>query len=119
MGNDKKIQRKDQRIAQLEKSLREARQKYEKLLAQCANLTTAMDSMGKSATGASSNVGARPRNVIRAVRGGTSRVDTNEGSMSTGYPSPESSPVADSPTRIGQRIAVAGPPQPVAMSRRM
>eukprot|EP00928_Gymnodinium_smaydae_P033197 TRINITY_DN23843_c0_g2_i2.p1 TRINITY_DN23843_c0_g2~~TRINITY_DN23843_c0_g2_i2.p1 ORF type:complete len:718 (+),score=225.32 TRINITY_DN23843_c0_g2_i2:188-2341(+) len=48
--SDKKIQRKDQRIAQLEKNLREAKQKYEKLLTQCANLTAAMDVMGRSRT---------------------------------------------------------------------
>merc|ERR1719487_1470431 len=46
--NDKKIQRKDQRIGQLERNLREAKQKYEKLLTQCANLTAAMDVMGRS-----------------------------------------------------------------------
>merc|ERR1712187_192378 len=46
--NDKKIQRKDQRIGQLERNLREAKQKYEKLLTQCANLTAAMDIMGRT-----------------------------------------------------------------------
>merc|ERR1719337_525440 len=45
---DKKIQRKDQRISQLERNLREAKQKYEKLLTQCANLTAAMDVMGRT-----------------------------------------------------------------------
>merc|ERR1712087_774440 len=46
--NDKKTQRKDQRIQQLERNLREAKQKYEKLLTQCANLTAAMDCMGRT-----------------------------------------------------------------------
>eukprot|EP00929_Paragymnodinium_shiwhaense_P119405 TRINITY_DN912_c0_g4_i1.p1 TRINITY_DN912_c0_g4~~TRINITY_DN912_c0_g4_i1.p1 ORF type:complete len:686 (+),score=178.33 TRINITY_DN912_c0_g4_i1:234-2291(+) len=45
---DKKLVRKDQRIVQLERNLREAKQKYEKLLTQCANLTAAMDVMGRS-----------------------------------------------------------------------
>mmetsp|Transcript_73369 Transcript_73369/g.203668 ORF Transcript_73369/g.203668 Transcript_73369/m.203668 type:complete len:709 (+) Transcript_73369:100-2226(+) len=69
--NDKKIQRKDQRIVQLEKNLREAKQKYEKLLTQCANLTAAMDVMGRSQT-------AIPKrsNIVRPVRGGIiQRVD--------------------------------------------
>ena len=43
--NEKKVSRKDQRIQQLEKNLREAKSKYEKLLNQCANLTQAMDVM--------------------------------------------------------------------------
>merc|ERR1712048_1501667 len=69
--NDKKIQRKDQRITQLERNLREAKQKYEKLLTQCANLTAAMDVMGRGKTGA----GSRAKlNIIRPVRGGTKAI---------------------------------------------
>mmetsp|Transcript_57268 Transcript_57268/g.150719 ORF Transcript_57268/g.150719 Transcript_57268/m.150719 type:complete len:727 (-) Transcript_57268:56-2236(-) len=88
--NDKKIQRKDQRITQLEKNLREAKQKYEKLLTQCANLTSAMDCMGKgraadtassSATGAAvgdpERLQVRRANIVRPVRGG----------VASGYPS--------------------------------
>merc|ERR1719222_537782 len=66
--NDKKIQRKDQRISQLERNLREAKQKYEKLLTQCANLTAAMDVMGRSGQrsgsgGTASPTGARGANI--------------------------------------------------------
>lgn len=76
--NDKKIQRKDQRIGQLERNLREAKQKYEKLLTQCANLTAAMDVMGRTKavgfTGGSGegSVVRRSPNIVRPVRGGTS-----------------------------------------------
>merc|ERR1712046_221496 len=82
--NDKKIQRKDQRIGQLERNLREAKQKYEKLLTQCANLTAAMDVMGRvKAAGiqlpspGSSQV--RRSNIVRPVRGGiaSTRYDTS------------------------------------------
>merc|ERR1719478_770299 len=52
---DKKLIRKDQRILQLERNLREAKQKYEKLLTQCANLTAAMDVMGRSRGPAAGN----------------------------------------------------------------
>jgi kinesin family protein 5 len=75
--NDKKIQRKDQRISQLERNLREAKQKYEKLLTQCANLTAAMDVMGRSkasagfSSGNSSNAVRRSPNIVRPVRGGS------------------------------------------------
>eukprot|EP00928_Gymnodinium_smaydae_P099569 TRINITY_DN9540_c0_g1_i1.p1 TRINITY_DN9540_c0_g1~~TRINITY_DN9540_c0_g1_i1.p1 ORF type:complete len:710 (+),score=198.58 TRINITY_DN9540_c0_g1_i1:253-2382(+) len=73
--SDKKIQRKDQRIAQLERNLREAKQKYEKLLTQCANLTAAMDVMGrsKSSTLSGGSLGrdvVRRANIVRPVRGG-------------------------------------------------
>jgi len=76
--NDKKIQRKDQRIGQLERNLREAKQKYEKLLTQCANLTAAMDVMGRSkAAGFPGGGGSggnhmvrRSPNIVRPVRGG-------------------------------------------------
>merc|ERR1711865_1093669 len=74
--NDKKIQRKDQRIGQLERNLREAKQKYEKLLTQCANLTAAMDVMGRSkavgfsAGGSTGNMVRRSANIVRPVRGG-------------------------------------------------
>lgn len=74
--NDKKIQRKDQRIGQLERNLREAKQKYEKLLTQCANLTAAMDVMGRSKApgfsggSGSGNMVRRSPNIVRPVRGG-------------------------------------------------
>jgi kinesin family protein 5 len=73
--NDKKIQRKDQRIGQLERNLREAKQKYEKLLTQCANLTAAMDVMGRSKasvgfSGGNSGAVVRRHNIVRPVRGG-------------------------------------------------
>lgn len=80
--NDKKIQRKDQRIGQLERNLREAKQKYEKLLTQCANLTAAMDVMGRTKPmgfsgstgggggGGSNHVVRRSANIVRPVRGG-------------------------------------------------
>lgn len=80
--NDKKIQRKDQRIGQLERNLREAKQKYEKLLTQCANLTAAMDVMGRTkpmgfsgnggggSGGGSNHLVRRSPNIVRPVRGG-------------------------------------------------
>merc|ERR1719321_708365 len=40
---EKRITKKDNKVQLLENNLREAKQKYEKLLNQCANLTTAMD----------------------------------------------------------------------------
>lgn len=80
--NDKKIQRKDQRITQLERNLREAKQKYEKLLTQCANLTAAMDVMGRSkVSGFAPNPSAAVRrpNIVRPVRGGVpTRADGSE-----------------------------------------
>jgi len=82
--SDKKIQRKDQRIAQLERNLREAKQKYEKLLTQCANLTAAMDVMGRSKNNilnsTSGGAGVRRNNIVRPVRGGVAqRLDGTEG----------------------------------------
>lgn len=44
--HEKKIYRKEQRIGELERNLRDAKHKYEKLLTQCANLTCAMEGMG-------------------------------------------------------------------------
>jgi len=82
--NDKKIQRKDQRIGQLERNLREAKQKYEKLLTQCANLTAAMDVMGRSKpsgsfSGTSGTHGMRHPNIKRPMRGGVhTRFETAE-----------------------------------------
>jgi len=81
--NDKKVQRKDQRIGQLERNLREAKQKYEKLLTQCANLTAAMDVMGRNKAqpvGFPGQPGQPPQgnhvvrrspNIVRPVRGGS------------------------------------------------
>jgi len=78
--SDKKIQRKDQRIGQLERNLREAKQKYEKLLTQCANMTAAMDAMNRdksvgtlisaAASGTGSSQVRRAHNIVRPVRGG-------------------------------------------------
>merc|ERR1719478_58016 len=72
---DKKLVRKDQRILQLEGNLREAKQKYEKLLTQCANLTAAMDVMGRSksmgfSSSRSGNHAVKRSNLVRPVRGG-------------------------------------------------
>mmetsp|Transcript_30689 Transcript_30689/g.60242 ORF Transcript_30689/g.60242 Transcript_30689/m.60242 type:complete len:726 (-) Transcript_30689:291-2468(-) len=77
---DKKIQRKDQRIGQLERNLREAKQKYEKLLTQCANMTAAMDAMNRgkavgtlmnvAASGTGSSQVRRAHNIVRPVKGG-------------------------------------------------
>lgn len=89
--NEKKIQRKDQRIGQLEKNLRECKQKYEKLLQQCANLTAAADSMGRGkaagAYGAAAADGGsqvRRSNIVRPVRGGVMRYDVAD--VYGGYP---------------------------------
>jgi len=86
--NDKKIQRKDQRIGQLERNLREAKQKYEKLLTQCANLTAAMDVMGRAKPSGnfsgSGNHGMRHPNIKRPVRGGIqNRFETAENTPQT------------------------------------
>lgn len=96
--NDKKIQRKDQRINQLERNLREAKQKYEKLLTQCANLTAAMDVMGRQrgsfAAPAATSAGAAGQRakILRPVRGGVAgRQDALDGQAT-----PISSPLADS-----------------------
>jgi len=126
--NDKKIDRKDQRIGQLEKNLREAKQKYEKLLTQCANLTSAMDSMGRAkGTSEVDNGGMRPRNIVRPMRGGTSRVDVVEGStvpsICGSYPSPESSPESSPVVRAVARMAVVGvvgvPSPGIQLARRL
>merc|ERR1740121_1117370 len=64
----------DQRINQLEKNLREAKQKYEKLLSQCASLTSAMDLARGSKSADFSGGGGnaiRRSNIVRPVRGGT------------------------------------------------
>eukprot|EP00397_Hematodinium_sp_SG-2012_P003389 GEMP01003397.1.p1 GENE.GEMP01003397.1~~GEMP01003397.1.p1 ORF type:complete len:820 (+),score=149.34 GEMP01003397.1:289-2748(+) len=71
--NEKKIHRKEQRIQQLERNLREAKNKYEKLLTQCANLTAAMDVMGRARqVGGSDRAQAirRATNIVRPLKGG-------------------------------------------------
>lgn len=89
--SDKKIQRKDQRIGQLERNLREAKQKYEKLLTQCANLTAAMDVMGRSKAAIGSTGGnhmvRRSPNIVRPVRGGSADMQRGYG-MTEMLPSP-------------------------------
>ena len=74
--NEKKVIRKDQRIASLESSLREAKSKYEKLLTQCANLTAAMDLMGKRENRATQAAGKA--RMIRPLQGGVRRTKTQE-----------------------------------------
>mmetsp|Transcript_70841 Transcript_70841/g.169620 ORF Transcript_70841/g.169620 Transcript_70841/m.169620 type:complete len:674 (-) Transcript_70841:64-2085(-) len=68
----KKIERKEQRIDQLERNLREAKAKYEKLLNQCAKLTASMDA-GRSRQSIAGQAPAlaakRPGNIIRPMRG--------------------------------------------------
>ncbi|CAD7928767.1 unnamed protein product [Amoebophrya sp. A25] len=66
--NEKKVIRKDQRITSLETSLREAKGKYEKLLTQCANLTAAMDLMGKKEN--RTTLGAGKARLMRPLQGG-------------------------------------------------
>jgi len=70
--NEKKIQRKEQRIQQLERNLREAKNKYEKLLTQCANLTAAMDVMGRARGDreGGSTKGSHAKNIKKPLRGG-------------------------------------------------
>jgi len=97
---DKKIQRKDQRIGQLERNLKEMKQKYEKLLAQCASLTSAVDSssMGKGSKPVDSGQVMRHRNIIKPVKGGIPGPRPEGGGG--GYPTMDSSPVSDSPSRL-------------------
>merc|ERR1719161_2000371 len=92
--NEEKNQRKEQRIAQLERNLREAKQKYVKLLTQCANLTAAMDAMGRTKATAGLRLGGseegegyagssaaglgfggppRKSNIVRPMKGGIAR----------------------------------------------
>mmetsp|Transcript_77227 Transcript_77227/g.179104 ORF Transcript_77227/g.179104 Transcript_77227/m.179104 type:complete len:709 (-) Transcript_77227:358-2484(-) len=104
--NDKKIQRKDQRISQLEKNLREAKQKYEKLLTQCANLTAAMDVMGRGKAGngsfssagnamnSSNNNQVRHSNIVRPVRGGIMRFELSEACTGPALDGTVDSPIA-------------------------
>uniref|UniRef100_A0A7S4V310 Kinesin-like protein n=1 Tax=Alexandrium monilatum TaxID=311494 RepID=A0A7S4V310_9DINO len=102
--NEKTIQRKDVRIGQLEKNLREAKQKYEKLLQQCANLTAAMDSMGhgKAAGGAladgtaASSSQVRRNNIVRPVRGASGVIRYDLADVHGGYPAEAA---GDSPGR--------------------
>merc|ERR1712150_446259 len=78
--NEKKIQRKNQRISQLECNLREARLKFEnlftqcakeKLLSQCGNFTAAIDSTVRC-------------NIVKPMRGRTAiRCDVPEGVASS------------------------------------
>lgn len=113
---DKKIARKDHRIGQLEKNLREAKQKYEKLLTQYAAAVDCKDRPTKPVEGIASNpvntMGgiispsgtARPKNIMRPVRGGTSRVDSAEAATG-GYPlNSDSSPAAESPVSVSSRL---------------
>jgi len=46
--NEKKIQRKEQRITILEKTLQDSRDKYERLLSQCTSLTAAVEQLHAS-----------------------------------------------------------------------
>jgi len=100
--NDKKIQRKDQRIGQLERNLREAKQKYEKLLTQCANLTAAMDVMGRTKavgfTGSGEGNVVR-RNIVRPVRGGTAAFGDANDPVLVPFSAPDRV-VVDSPVQL-------------------
>mmetsp|Transcript_4010 Transcript_4010/g.10341 ORF Transcript_4010/g.10341 Transcript_4010/m.10341 type:complete len:700 (-) Transcript_4010:21-2120(-) len=101
--NDKKIQRKDQRINQLEKNLREAKQKYEKLLTQCANLTSAMDCMGRSKAAefaGAAGAAVRRANIVRPVRGGYLAGDMATITVPVAVPDVV---VADSPAPVRKR----------------
>lgn len=108
--NDNKIKRKDLRIQQLESNLREAKQKYTKLMTQCANLTAMIDVRGRKncvcgASGGNSQARRSPA-VVRPLRGGVSaRVETGLGDpvgtpkATSGSPSERAdSPKASSPT---------------------
>merc|ERR1712226_1839629 len=100
--NDKKIQRKDHRICQLERNLREAKQKYEKLLTQCANLTAAMDCMGRTkamgnfgGSAAQTTAGPPARGkIVRPVRGG---MQSDTAGMHSGVSSQADASTVDSP----------------------
>jgi predicted RNase H-like nuclease (RuvC/YqgF family) len=76
-ASEKKISRKEERAKSLEKNLREAKAKYEKLLNQCANLTSAIDLR----QGPSLRAGPRlSRAAIRVpIKGGTRAADTQLG----------------------------------------
>mmetsp|Transcript_49450 Transcript_49450/g.115632 ORF Transcript_49450/g.115632 Transcript_49450/m.115632 type:complete len:672 (-) Transcript_49450:83-2098(-) len=75
----KKIERKEQRIEQLERNLREAKAKYEKLLNQCAKLTANLDAGRANAKPAAALAARRPANIARPLRGqGVARPDTPE-----------------------------------------
>jgi kinesin family protein 5 len=69
---EKRITKKDNKVQLLENNLREAKQKYEKLLNQCANLTTAMDVYQGTRR-------AGRRAMIRVpIRGGTRQAPSEE-----------------------------------------
>merc|ERR1719235_82078 len=69
---EKRITKKDNKVQLLENNLREAKQKYEKLLNQCANLTTAMDVYQGTRR-------AGRRAMIRVpIRGGTRQLPSEE-----------------------------------------
>lgn len=97
---EKKLARKDMRIAALEERVKDAKGKYNKLLNQCANLTAAMEGVegvgGKGLTfstlsggeslkdsrSAGTSLGspgvARSRNnIVRSIRGGSSSMGLN------------------------------------------
>jgi len=78
--NEKKVQRKDARIQSLEKSVREAKSKYEKLLNQCANLTAAMDLMGRTKT----SIVRRAPNIVRPLKGGRNSAASQSGTAGGG-----------------------------------
>lgn len=100
--NEKKVARKDSRIQQLEKNLREAKSKYEKLLNQCANLTQAMDVMSKhgkgfgNGGGGSSSSGAAAHGhgqtcafgahkIVRPIKGGAGSSAASRGEGGSQY----------------------------------
>ncbi|CAE7538358.1 kif3 [Symbiodinium natans] len=97
--SDKKIERKDQRIQQLERNLREAKQKYEKLLTQCANLTAMIDVRGRKncTCGASGNSSQVRRAIKQPLRGGVAST-RSENSSGLGTAEPLGTPQAVSPS---------------------
>merc|ERR1719401_2604863 len=94
---DKKIQRKDHRITQLERNMREAKQKYEKLLAQSAKVISAVDSAAIPRMGKTPSE-VRKANIMRPIKGGVPSARP-DGEVAGGYPVADASPVSDSPPR--------------------
>ncbi|CAD7928153.1 unnamed protein product [Amoebophrya sp. A120] len=109
--NEKKVVRKDQRIAALENSLRDAKSKYEKLLTQCANLTAAMDMMSSREKGSLAVGAGNKGRLMRPLQGGVRSIRASGSMLSIGDPVPERGGASGNSEETGRATAKANASQ--------